>query len=105
MALTLAGVSHKERRERAVTVLKKVGLEEHMQQKAQPDVGGQMQRVAIARALINNPDILLADEPTGALDSATSLQIMELLKEIAKKNWSSWLRTIRSWRRNIPPVW
>ena len=85
MALTLAGVSHKERRERAVTVLKKVGLEEHMHKKPNQMSGGQMQRVAIARALINNPDILLADEPTGALDSATSLQIMELLKEIAEE--------------------
>lgn len=84
MALTLAGVSKKERRQRAVTVLKKVGLGEHMHKRPNQMSGGQMQRVAIARALINNPDILLADEPTGALDSETSLQIMELLKEIAK---------------------
>ncbi|MGM9662671.1 MAG: ATP-binding cassette domain-containing protein [Oscillospiraceae bacterium] len=84
LALTLAGVSKKERRQRAVDVLKKVGLEEHIHKKPNQMSGGQMQRVAIARALINNPDILLADEPTGALDSETSVQIMELLKEIAR---------------------
>lgn len=84
MALTLAGVSKKERKQRAVAVLKKVGLGDHIHKKPNQMSGGQMQRVAIARALINNPDILLADEPTGALDSETSLQIMELLKEIAK---------------------
>ena len=84
LSLTLAGVSKKERRKRAEEVLKKVGLEEHMHKKPNQMSGGQMQRVAIARALINNPEILLADEPTGALDSETSIQIMELLKEIAK---------------------
>ncbi len=84
MALTLAGVSKKERKERAVEVLRKVGLEEHIHKKPNQMSGGQMQRVAIARALINNPEILLADEPTGALDTETSIQIMELLKEIAK---------------------
>lgn len=84
MALTLAGISRKERKQRAITVLKKVGLGEHLHKKPNQMSGGQMQRVAIARALINNPDILLADEPTGALDSETSIQIMELLKEIAK---------------------
>ena len=84
MALTLAGVSKKERRERAVSVLKKVGLADQLHKKPNQMSGGQMQRVAIARALVNNPDILLADEPTGALDSETSVQIMELLKEIAK---------------------
>lgn len=84
MALTLAGVSKKERRERAIAVLKKVGLADHIHKKPNQMSGGQMQRVAIARALVNNPDILLADEPTGALDSETSIQIMELLKEIAK---------------------
>ncbi len=84
MALTLAGVSKKERRERAVAVLERVGLKDHIHKKPNQMSGGQMQRVAIARALINNPDILLADEPTGALDSETSIQIMELLKEIAE---------------------
>ena len=84
MALTLAGVSKRERRQRAVSVLKKVGLGDHIHKKPNQMSGGQMQRVAIARALINNPDILLVDEPTGALDSETSVQIMELLKEIAK---------------------
>lgn len=85
MALTLAGVSKKERRQRAIDVLIKVGLEDHIHKKPNQMSGGQMQRVAIARALINNPDILLADEPTGALDSETSVQIMELLKEISKE--------------------
>lgn len=84
MAMTLAGISKRERRERAIAVLKKVGLGDHIYKKPNQMSGGQMQRVAIARALVNNPDILLADEPTGALDSETSIQIMELLKEIAK---------------------
>lgn len=84
MALTLSGIPKKERKERAIAVLNKVGLADHIHKKPNQMSGGQMQRVAIARALINNPDILLADEPTGALDSETSLQIMELLKEIAK---------------------
>lgn len=85
LALTLSGVSKKERRKRAKEVLNKVGLTDQINKKPNQMSGGQMQRVAIARALINNPDILLADEPTGALDSATSVQIMELLKEIAKE--------------------
>ena len=80
LALTLSGVSKKERRRKAKSVLKKVGLEDHINKKPNQLSGGQMQRVAIARALINDPDILLADEPTGALDSATSVQIMKLLK-------------------------
>lgn len=84
LALTLAGVSPKERRQKAVAVLERVGLKDHIYKKPNQMSGGQMQRVAIARALINDPDILLADEPTGALDSETSVQIMELLKEIAK---------------------
>ena len=83
MALTLSGVSKKERKTRAIEVLEKVGLSDHIHKKPNQMSGGQMQRVAIARALINNPDILLADEPTGALDSETSVQIMDLLKEIA----------------------
>ena len=84
LALTLSGVSKSERRRRAVEALKTVGLGDQINKKPNQMSGGQMQRVAIARALINNPDILLADEPTGALDSETSLQIMSLLKEIAK---------------------
>ncbi len=84
LALTLSGVSKAERRQRAVDVLTKVGLQDQIHKKPNQMSGGQMQRVAIARALINNPDILLADEPTGALDSVTSLQIMGLLQEIAK---------------------
>ena len=85
LALTLSGISKIERRKRALEVLKKVGLEKHIHKKPNQMSGGQMQRIAIARALINNPDILLADEPTGALDSETSIQIMDLLKEIAKE--------------------
>ncbi len=84
LALTLSGVNKKERRKRAKDVLKKVGLKDQMHKKPNQMSGGQMQRVAIARALVNDPDILLADEPTGALDSKTSIQIMDLLKEIAQ---------------------
>lgn len=83
LALTLSGVSKEERRERAREVLEKVGLKDHITKRPSQLSGGQMQRVAIARALINDPEILLADEPTGALDSETSLQIMALLQEIA----------------------
>ena len=83
LALTLSGVSRAERRQRAVEVLGRVGLAEHVGKKPSQLSGGQMQRVAIARALINDPEILLADEPTGALDSKTSVQIMDLLTEIA----------------------
>ena len=85
LALTLSGIDKEERRRRAKAVLRKVGLQEHMYKRPNQMSGGQMQRVAIARALINDPDILLADEPTGALDSETSVQIMELLKEIAQE--------------------
>ncbi|MGN1095132.1 MAG: ABC transporter ATP-binding protein, partial [Eubacteriales bacterium] len=84
LALTLSGVSKAERRARAKEALKKVGLEDQMNKKPNQMSGGQMQRVAIARAIVNDPEILLADEPTGALDSATSIQIMELLKEISR---------------------
>lgn len=84
LALTLSGVSKSERRARAKKALEEVGLASQLHKKPSEMSGGQMQRVAIARALVNNPDILLADEPTGALDSETSIQIMELLREIAK---------------------
>ncbi len=84
MGMTLSGVSVKKRRKKATQLLKKVGLEDHMHKKPNQLSGGQMQRVAIARALANDPDIILADEPTGALDSNTSVQIMDLIKEIAK---------------------
>ena len=84
LALTLSGVSKSERRKRAIEALEKVGLKEQILKKPNQMSGGQMQRVAIARALVNDTDILLADEPTGALDTETSVQIMEILKEIAK---------------------
>ncbi len=84
IALALSSVSKKERRKRSIDALTKVGLKEHINKRPNQLSGGQMQRVAIARALVNNPEIILADEPTGALDSETSIQIMELLKEIAK---------------------
>ena len=84
LALTLSGVSKEERRQRAIEVLKQVGLGDQLDKKPSQMSGGQMQRVAIARALVNNPDILLADEPTGALDTQTSIQIMEILKEISR---------------------
>ncbi len=84
IALTLSGVSKSERRRRAIQVLKDVGLGDQLRKKPAQMSGGQMQRVAIARALVNNPDIILADEPTGALDTETSVQVMEILKEVAK---------------------
>ncbi|MDY5578298.1 MAG: ABC transporter ATP-binding protein/permease [Lachnospiraceae bacterium] len=84
IALTLSGVSKGERRERAKEALRKVGLEDQLHKRPNQMSGGQMQRVAIARALVNDPDIILADEPTGALDTETSIQIMEILKEISK---------------------
>ena len=84
LALTLSGVGKSERRKKTILALKKVGLEKHINKNPNQLSGGQMQRVAIARALVNDPDILLADEPTGALDSTTSQQIMKLLKEVAK---------------------
>lgn len=83
MGMTLSGVSASEKRKRAIEALEKVGLKDHIGKKPNQLSGGQMQRVAIARALANNPDILLCDEPTGALDTATSVQIMDLIKEVA----------------------
>ena len=84
LALTISGVNAAERTARATEALEKVGLSEHIHKKPSQLSGGQMQRVAIARALVNNPKVLLADEPTGALDSETSLQVMDLLKEVAE---------------------
>lgn len=84
LALTLSGVSKSERRKRAKEALRQVGLENQIRKKPSEMSGGQMQRVAIARALVNNPDIILADEPTGALDTETSIQVMEILKSVAK---------------------
>ncbi len=84
LALTISGVSKKERRKRAIDALKSVGLKDQIHKRPNQLSGGQMQRVAIARALVNNPDIILADEPTGALDTKTSVQVMEILKEISK---------------------
>ena len=84
LALTLSGISKIERRNKSIKVLKEVGLKEHMNKRPNQLSGGQMQRVAIARALVNNPEIILADEPTGALDSDTSIQIMKILKKISQ---------------------
>ena len=84
MAMTLSGVNAKTRRKKALAALKKVGLSDHVHKRPNQLSGGQMQRVAIARALVNDPEVILADEPTGALDTKTSIQIMELIKEIAK---------------------
>ena len=85
LSTTLSGYSKRERKDMAINALKRVGLERHIHKKPNQLSGGQMQRVAIARALVNNPDIILADEPTGALDSKTSTQIMDLIKEIARE--------------------
>ena len=84
LALTISGISRRERKKRALKALEEVGLKEQAHKRPNQMSGGQMQRVAVARALVNNPDILLADEPTGALDSETSIQVMDLLKKIAK---------------------
>ena len=84
LALTISGISKSQRKQKALDALEKVGLKEQAHKKPNQMSGGQMQRVAIARALVNNPAIVLADEPTGALDTKTSIQVMELLKEVAK---------------------
>ena len=84
LALTISGIGKNERRQRAVKALEQVGLGDQLHKKPNQMSGGQMQRVAIARALVNDPDILLADEPTGALDSNTSVQVMDLLRDVAK---------------------
>lgn len=84
LALTIAGISKKERKERAIKALEEVGLKDHLYKKPNQLSGGQMQRVAIARALVNDPDIILADEPTGALDTKTSIQVMDILKKISQ---------------------
>jgi putative ABC transport system permease protein len=85
LGMTLSGISKSERREKAEDALRRVGLGDHMNKRPNQLSGGQMQRVAIARALANDPDILLCDEPTGALDSETSVQIMELIQELSKE--------------------
>jgi putative ABC transport system permease protein len=85
LALTISGISRSERRKRATKALEDVGLGDQLHKRPNQMSGGQMQRVAIARALVNNPSILLADEPTGALDSDTSIQVMELLKEVSRE--------------------
>ena len=84
LALTISGVGRKDKRRMSLEALEKVGLSEQVNKKPLQMSGGQMQRVAIARAIVNNPDIILADEPTGALDSQTSVQVMDILKEISK---------------------
>ena len=86
LSLTIGGITKKERKERAIKALEDVGLKDQIHKKPNQLSGGQMQRVAIARALVNNPDIILADEPTGALDTKTSLQVMEILKKISCKS-------------------
>lgn len=94
LALTLSGVSKSERKQRAKKALEEVGLGNQLHKKPSEMSGGQMQRVAIARAIVNDPDIILADEPTGALDSATSVQVMDILKKIAKKPFSTLMHVV-----------
>ena len=103
LALTLSGVSKRERRKRAKEALEKVGLADQMRKKPAEMSGGQMQRVAIARAIVNNPDIVLADEPTGALDTETSKQVMDILKEIAKDRLVIMVTHNPDLPKNIPP--
>ena len=100
IAMTLSGVSPSERHSKAREALESVGLFDRLNKRPNQLSGGQMQRVAIARALVNNPQIILADEPAGALDSQTSVQIMDILKKLQKPVWLLWLLTIQSWHRN-----
>ncbi len=105
IALTISGrFGGAERRRRAAEALQKVGLGNQLHKRPNQMSGGQMQRVAIARAIVNNPDILLADEPTGALDSETSIQVMELLKDVARTASWSWSPTTRNWPSSTPPA-
>lgn len=101
LALTISGVGKAERKKRAIEALQKVGLGDQLNKKPNQMSGGQMQRVAIARALVNDPDILLADEPTGALDSKTSVQVMEILKEISKDRLIIMVHIIQNLLKNI----
>ena len=103
LALTISGVGKTDRKKRARKALEEVGLGEQIHKKPNQLSGGQMQRVAIARALVNDPDILLADEPTGALDSETSVQVMELLREVAQDRLVVMVTHNRSWQKNMPP--
>jgi ABC-type antimicrobial peptide transport system, ATPase component len=102
LGMTLSGVSNAEKRQRAEEALTRVGLREHMHKKPNQLSGGQMQRVAIARALANDPDILLCDEPTGALDTETSVQIMELIQELSKEKLVIMVTIILNWPINMP---
>jgi len=104
LGMTLSGIPARERHKRALEVLEQVGLKEHLHKKPNQLSGGQMQRVAIARALANNPEILLCDEPTGALDTATSAQIMDLIKQISHDRLVIMLRITRKLLKNMPPV-
>lgn len=103
LSMALTDVPKEEREKRAAAALEKVGLKDQLNKKPTQMSGGQMQRVAIARALVNDPEILLADEPTGALDSHTSVQIMDLLKEIAKDRLVIMVTHNRNWRSPTPP--
>ena len=103
LALTISGVSKTERRKRACRALEQVGLGDQLHKRPSQLSGGQMQRVANALSQSNDPDVLLADEPTGALDSETSVQVMELLKEVAGTGWWLWSLTTRSWPKPTLP--
>lgn len=104
LALSLVGEKKKARRAKAVAALHKVNMHEEIDKKPNQLSGGQMQRVAIARAIVNDPKIILADEPTGALDSELSVQVMDILQELSKIVLSLWLRTMRNLPTNTQPV-